>query len=259
MNEFIKIATIDELIKKASIKINKEIASVLKQLARVQENIWKGSAYTTAAQSIENLDYPITDLAGPEEYKKEIEGIGADIADEIYEYLTTHEVKKLEILKKKREEKGGRFPATELLSKTQDFFNEVQALRLKYKFVGSYRRGEDSVKDLDLIGLDTQMDKWTELGEKYGEFWSKGEEQLDFNVNGVQINIWVVPEEEIGSAILFYTGPRTFNVYLATQAKEKGLTFNRHGLFDKSGKRIALTEKEIFDKLNISWIKPEER
>jgi DNA polymerase (family 10) len=87
----------------------------------------------------------------------------------------------------------------------------------------------------------------------------KGEQEIDFNYNGIDINIRAVPKEEFGAGILYFTGPRSFEIFLRQEAKKKGYKLNRHGLFDSEGKHIVKTEKDIFKKLDIPYIEPEER
>lgn len=235
--------------------INEEVATVLRQLARHSENIYKSTAYTRAAHNIENLDYPITNL---EDFKK-IPGIGHDINEEIKEYLETGKVEKLEKFKEEKKQKGGRYSSEELFEKSREFFDEVDKERIYYAIVGSIRRKEELVKDIDLVGYMEDRDKWIEIVDRYDSYKAKGKEQLYFNINGAELNLWLVPKEEIGSATLFYTGPRSFNTFIAQKAIEKGFKINRHGLFDEKGKRIAITETEIFEKLGLKFIPPEKR
>lgn len=249
------IKSIDILLKCANSEINQDISQQLRQLARLQDNIWKATAYTTAARSIEQLDTPITEI----EDLKSIEGVGSDISKEIEEYLETGSIKKLIKQQQTEEATGKRIPVNEVLSKTKNFFQEATKKGLTYEIVGSIRRKEKQVKDIDIIVLENEMHDWTNLAEQTDNFRSKGKEQLDFNYNGIQINVWAVPENEFGSAILFYTGPKSFNVYIAKEAQKKGYKLNRHGLFDQNDKRLSVTEKQIFDILDIPFIEPDHR
>ncbi len=83
---------------------NKEVAEKFYELAKMAElandNPFKIKAYTEAARRIENLPYPIEEIAR-EGKLLEIKGIGKSIAEKIEQYLKTGKIEKLEELKKK--------------------------------------------------------------------------------------------------------------------------------------------------------------
>lgn len=238
-----------------TISINSEVAALLRQLARYSDNIWKSTSYTKAAKIIEDLVVPVTEI----EDLRELEGVGRDISEEIQEYLETGTIKKLEVLKKEEEKGGKRLPVKEVLERTRKFFDKAQAKNLEYEVVGSIRRGEDMVKDIDIIVYEEDMEEWTALAEEYDDFKARGKKYIDFLMNGIEINIWSVDPTQFGAMVLYRTGPKSFNVYLAQRAKEKGYVITPTGLFDEEGNRIAIDEKEIFKKLDEAWIEPTKR
>ena len=71
----------------------------------------------------------------------------------------------------------------------------------------------------------------------------------------------MLPEDEWGSGLLWFTGSKTFNIELRYTAKKKGYTLNQHGLFNRDTvERIPIfTEKEILAFLGKNWIPPEKR
>ncbi len=83
---------------------NKEVAQKFYELAALSElageNAFRVRAYQQAAQAIENLPFPIEDLADKEQLTS-IKGIGKSIAEKIVQYLHTGRIDKLEELKKK--------------------------------------------------------------------------------------------------------------------------------------------------------------
>lgn len=77
--------------------------------------------------------------------------------------------------------------------------------------------------------------------------------------NIFKIDIRIVEPESRASAMLYFTGPKLFNIWMRSHAIEKGLLLNEYGLF-KGTKRIKTeTEKEIFDKLKVKYITPKQR
>ncbi len=83
---------------------NKEVAQKFYELAALSElageNTFRVRAYQQAAQAIENLPFPVEDLAEKEQLTS-VKGIGKSIAGKIVQYLHTGHINKLEELKKK--------------------------------------------------------------------------------------------------------------------------------------------------------------
>ncbi|CAG8585897.1 44091_t:CDS:10 [Gigaspora margarita] len=79
-----------------------------------------------------------------------------------------------------------------------------------------------------------------------------------------QIDFFIIPFNELGAALLAYTGNDIFNRSIRLLAKKKKMNLNHHGLYKNvsrgpgksksEGVLIAQrTEKEIFDALGIPW------
>ena len=75
-----------------------------------------------------------------------------------------------------------------------------------------------------------------------------------------------MPYDELGAALIYFTGNDIFNRSLRLKARHMGLSLNQRGLFkdvirDRTtklkltcGERIASrTEQEIFEKLGTKW------
>ncbi|HWR32648.1 MAG TPA: hypothetical protein VN451_03950, partial [Chitinophagaceae bacterium] len=79
--------------------------------------------------------------------------------------------------------------------------------------------------------------------------------------NNVQVDIRVVPEDEFGAALFYFTGSKEHNIQLRTMAKQKGWKVNEYGVFDtKTGRRLAgKTEAEIYSLFGLKYIPPEKR
>jgi DNA polymerase/3'-5' exonuclease PolX len=79
------------------------------------------------------------------------------------------------------------------------------------------------------------------------------------------IDLFMVPYNEMGAALLSYTGNDIFNRSMRLLARKKKMCLNQHGLFMNvsrgrdgvkysEGKIIAQrTEKEMFDALGVPW------
>jgi len=239
----------------ANSDINQEVASMLRQLARNQTHTWKATAYSRAADSISKWETPLSEM----ESFKEIPGVGEDIDQEIREYLETGKIQKLEILKK--EEVSRRpFTAMEVIDKTKALFDMADKVGLIYEITGSIRRKEERVRDLDIIILIKQMKQWNTIVDAIAEdIHRKGEQEIDFEINGVEINLRAVNEDELSAGVLYFTGPSSYSIWMRQIAKEKVYKLNRRGLFDAQENQIAKTEEDIFKKLDIPWTPPEKR
>ena len=74
------------------------------------------------------------------------------------------------------------------------------------------------------------------------------------------LDVVMLPEDEWGAGLLWFTGSKGFNVQLRYTAKKKGYTLNQHGLFIKNGTQIPVfTEKAILSYLGEPWVPPEKR
>ena len=78
----------------------------------------------------------------------------------------------------------------------------------------------------------------------------------------MRLDIEFVPEDEWGTALLYFTGSKGFNVHMRAEAKRKGLLLNEHGLYNmRSGQKIIdyPSEEEVFEKLKMKYVRPEMR
>ena len=77
------------------------------------------------------------------------------------------------------------------------------------------------------------------------------------------LDILYVPEEEKYFQILYFSSSSEFSKKIRLIASKKGYKLNEKGLFDKkTGKKIKLeptSEKDIFEYLNIPFVKQENR
>ncbi|MDG2384058.1 MAG: DNA polymerase/3'-5' exonuclease PolX [Pirellulaceae bacterium] len=130
---------------------------------------------------------------------------------------------------------------------------------------GSYRRGKETVGDLDLlvVAQDSQhiMDRFAEFPE-INTVSVRGETKMSVRLDsGFQIDLRVVPRTSFGAAIQYFTGSKEHNVALRGLAKKKGLKINEYGVYEvKTNKYVAgETEAEVYGALDLIWIPPELR
>lgn len=128
---------------------------------------------------------------------------------------------------------------------------------------GSYRRGRDTVGDLDLVVCARgELDLAGAL-RGYGdvrELTAAGPTRCTAVLrNGLHADLRLVGPESAGAALYYFTGSREHNVQLRQRAVERGLKLNEYGLF-RGRKRVAgKTEEQVLKALGLSWIPPELR
>src|SRR5579884_1304782 len=127
---------------------------------------------------------------------------------------------------------------------------------------GSYRRGKETVGDIDMISLDRHASDALISYEQVKETIERGEKRVSVKLkNGVQVDMRIFEKDELGAGLLYFTGSKEHNIHLRNIAIERGWKLNEYGLFDsKTGERLAgNSEEEIYSKFGLSFIPPELR
>jgi DNA polymerase (family X) len=137
---------------------------------------------------------------------------------------------------------------------------------------GSFRRGRETIGDLDLLvtmlpGQDKQkdVDAVAEHILKYPrieEMLAHGENKVSVLLeSGMQVDVRLLQKNNFGAGLLYFTGSKEHNVVLRGRANDMGWTLNEYALTTlKGGKVIAgKTEAEIYSKLKLAYIEPELR
>jgi DNA polymerase (family 10) len=128
---------------------------------------------------------------------------------------------------------------------------------------GSYRRGKETVGDLDiLVNVKQGSDIMTHFVtyEDVDHVISRGEIRSSVVLRtGLQVDLRVVNQVGYGAALHYFTGSKAHNITVRKLAQKKGMKINEYGVF-KNGKRIAgKTEEDIFKQVNMPYIEPELR
>jgi len=81
------------------------------------------------------------------------------------------------------------------------------------------------------------------------------------NVEGinVDIDVWMMPEQFIGSAIMYATGSGLFNLVLRRWARHQGLMLDLYGVHRGDDVIASKTEVECFSALDLKYIEPCDR
>ena len=141
------------------------------------------------------------------------------------------------------------------------------------QMAGSYRRGCETVGDLDLLvevsgteaaSVEAVMDRFGSF-PGVAEVIARGETKMSTRLDcGLQLDLRVVPKESFGAALQYFTGSKDHNVVVRGLAKRRGLKVNEWGVFrvDNDGEQQYLagqTEEEVYAALGLPCFPPQLR
>jgi DNA polymerase (family 10) len=133
----------------------------------------------------------------------------------------------------------------------------------RVELAGSFRRGRETVGDLDVLvcasskcNLSAALRQYDETASVLASGTTRGSITLR---NGLQVDVRVVPPESFGAALYYFTGSKAHNIHVRRLAMARGLKINEYGVF-RGAKRIAGdTEESLLATLDLPMIPPELR
>jgi DNA polymerase/3'-5' exonuclease PolX len=144
----------------------------------------------------------------------------------------------------------------------------VRALRERagadrVEVAGSFRRGRETVGDLDILVTSTDpnrvFDVFTSFPETREVRLRGGTKETVILTNGLQVDLRVVEPASFGAALQYFTGSKDHNVEVRTLARDAGLRVNEYGVFRDEARVAGATEEEVYRTLGLAWIPPELR
>jgi DNA polymerase (family 10) len=136
---------------------------------------------------------------------------------------------------------------------------------------GSFRRGRETVGDLDVLVTgrccDAQsereavMDRIVKL-PGIAEVLVRGENKVSLRLrSGMQVDVRILPPESFGAAMQYFTGSKAHNIALRQRALKLGYTLSEYSLARLSDNQsvAGASEEEIYAKLGLDYIAPELR
>jgi DNA polymerase (family 10) len=156
--------------------------------------------------------------------------------------------------------------ADQIVQELREHMATCKAIQ-QLEFTGSYRRGKETIGDLDMLVASDDVGQVMDRLGKYPEITqtlARGDTKMSIRVaSGLQIDLRVVPAESFGAALQYFTGSKEHNIILRGMAKEQGLKINEWGVFrlkgDKEIRIAGKTEKEVYDTLDLPVFPPELR
>lgn len=218
----------------------------------------------------------------------QVPGLGPKTAMELYEELEIssvaelekackeHRVQELEGLGEKMEEKllkgiatvrrtSGRIlirDASEQLAELKQHLTDIQEID-RIEIAGSFRRGKETVGDLDILVQAGDREKAGERILDYDDIAdviNRGEERISVRLeSGLQVDFRFFDESAFGAALLYFTGSKPHNIKLRRRAQDEDWKLNEYGLFSGDRLLAGKTEEAIYKRLQLPWIAPELR
>lgn len=147
--------------------------------------------------------------------------------------------------------------AERILSHLREVPGVTQAL-----YAGSLRRFSETIGDIDLIvtaaRAEPVMQALVDL-HLVERVIAHGENKTSVVTRrGIQVDLRVVADHQLGAALLYFTGSKGHNIKLRQRALARGYTLNEYALSELEGGRVvaSATETEIYAALGLPFIPP---
>ena len=262
---------IDEILKNKYLKeidINTFDKKYLKHIEEL-EQIY-GIGRKTAQKLIEKYN-----IKTVKQLKQAFKNKKIDLPDDIILGLKYHNVYKQDIPRNEIDEINKYFKTV-----TKQIDNN-----LKHVICGSYRRNKHTSNDIDVLLVHTKIisKKDMENHKNYLKEFVKKLTKDKFIIDDIdknyqvkymgfskyknkpvrRLDIMYVPYDSYHTSLLHFTGSWEFNRKMRELALDLGYTLNQYGLYKfKNGKKIRIktnTEEDIFEKLGMEYIEPQNR
>ena len=148
--------------------------------------------------------------------------------------------------------------------------SKTQSGKTNYEIVGSYRRGQESSGDIDVIISSESPNAFEDfldgLLEKkiIVEVLSRGKNKclviakIPKSAVYRRVDFLYATPSEFPFSILYFTGSKGFNVVMRGHALKMGYSMNEHG-FTPAIDRLLKDERDIFEFLGLQYKSPQER
>jgi DNA polymerase (family 10) len=128
---------------------------------------------------------------------------------------------------------------------------------------GSLRRGNETVKDIDILASSLHPEKlaraFVEL-DKVDSVIAQGDTKVSVTLkSGINADLRIVTEREFPYALHHFTGSKEHNTAMRGRAKDMDIKMNEYGLFRGEKNIKCVSEEEIFAALGLQFIEPELR
>jgi len=156
--------------------------------------------------------------------------------------------------------------ADKIAGKLRAHMSQCKAID-QLEFAGSYRRGKETVGDLDILATSTDPETVMEHFAAFEDITStivRGGTKMSVRLDeDFQVDLRVVPKESFGAALQYFTGSKEHNVVVRGKAKTMGLKVNEWGVYktDQDEEELIAGESEadVYQALGLPVFEPETR
>jgi len=123
---------------------------------------------------------------------------------------------------------------------------------------GSLRRFSETIGDVDIVVATTDASKVHEVVLGYPEVadvvGSGGTKTSFLTRDDLQVDVRTVSPDQLGSALLYFTGSKAHNIQLRQESIDRGWLLSEYGLFEGDDVVASRTEEEIYEALELNYI-----
>ena len=155
--------------------------------------------------------------------------------------------------------------AEKLVDRLQQHLETCQAIE-RLAFAGSFRRGQETVGDIDILVVSSEHTPVMDRLESFPGLVSvivRGDTKMSVRVDDqFQVDLRVVPASSFGAALQYFTGSKEHNVELRGRARKMGMTVNEYGVakIESPDEYVCGSEEaDVYEVLGLPAIAPELR
>lgn len=234
-------------------KLREQIPATVMQFARIPGMGAKKAARLHDELGLETLDQ-LRDACTAQQVRK-LKGFGAKMEQAILEGL--------EIVQAANDRLRW-IDADAIVQAILGYLKACPAI-VKIEAAGSYRRGKETVGDVDLLAVATDRDAAMDYFEAFSDrslTIARGQTKVSIRVGqAFQVDLRLVDSDQFGAALQYFTGSKEHNVRLRGLAKKQGLKINEYGVFreDHSQPIAGENEADVYQALGLPCFPPEIR
>jgi len=145
-----------------------------------------------------------------------------------------------------------------VLDKIQFLLDYLDKSGVKYDIAGSFRRKREYVGDIDILVYS----QFPDVSKLSGiQILASGDKKIKLATEDLEVDLRSFPLEERGTALLYFTGSRDFNIYMRRVAKAKGFKLNEYAVIQMDTGKVYKfdNEEDVFKLLGLNYVPPEKR
>lgn len=129
-------------------------------------------------------------------------------------------------------------------------------------YCGSLRRFAETMGDIDIVVAASAPSPVMEAVVAMSlvdRVIARGDSKTSIvTQRGIQVDVRVVKPQELGAALIYFTGSKAHNIKLRQRALSRGMTLNEYGLFEIDGGKLLAseTEEDVYRALGLAFIPP---